>query len=65
MLKLYHIKTQFKPLDVLISDKLLRVLSPTRRTHDTANTRSEIVIVCKLLPLGQHKVQLSVFNASL
>ena len=50
-------KKQYKPLDVLISDKLLRALSSTRRSRDTANTRSEIVIVYKLLPLGEHKVQ--------
>ena len=50
-------KKQCKPLDILISDKLLRALSSTRRSRDTANTRSEIVIVYKLLPLGEHKVQ--------
>ena len=43
--------------DVLISDKLLRALSSTRRTRDKANTRSEIVIMYKLLPLGEQKVQ--------
>ena len=40
-----------------VSDKLLRTLSSSRWIHDTANTRSEIVIVYKLLPLGEHKVQ--------
>ena len=50
-------KKQYKPLDVLISDKLLRALSSTRRSRDTANTRSGIVLVYKLLPLGEHKAQ--------
>ena len=45
------------PLDVLISDKLLRALRSTRTTRDTANTRSEIVIMYKLLPLLEQKVQ--------
>ena len=40
-----------------ISDKLLYALCCTRRTRDTANTRSEIVIMYKLLPLGEQKVQ--------
>ena len=39
-------------IDVLLSDKLLRALSFTSRTRDTpfdtANTRSEVVIVYKL-----------------
>lgn len=48
---------QCKPLDVFTSDELLRALSSTRRMRGTANARSEIVIMYKLLPFGEHKVQ--------
>ena len=40
-----------------MGDKLLRALCSTRGAHDTTNGRSAIVIVNKLLPLGENKVQ--------
>ena len=45
----------YKPLGILMRDKLLRALGPTGRTRGVAKARSKIIIMHILLLFGEHK----------